>query len=198
MIPRRVSGFNLPALLPEQGFNVAKALVGTEGTCVLVLEAKAKLVVQSAGAIAAGFRIPDIFAAADHVVEPAKFGPIGLEALDDTFIDYMKKKGLHPPDMNFMPEGERLAADRVRRQGQGRSRRERAQVHGRFQAGAATPPSDEAVRRSGAGEAGLASPRGRPRRDGEGARTCRKITKAGRMRRFRRTSSGAYLREFKS
>src|SRR3954447_6168193 len=41
MIPRRVSGFNLPALLPEQGFNVAKALVGTEGTCALVLEAKA-------------------------------------------------------------------------------------------------------------------------------------------------------------
>ena len=37
--------------------------------------------------------------------KPAKFGPIGLEALDDTFIDYMKKKGLHPPDMNFMPEG---------------------------------------------------------------------------------------------
>ena len=32
MIPRRVSGFNLPALLPEHGFDVAKALVGTEGT----------------------------------------------------------------------------------------------------------------------------------------------------------------------
>ncbi len=39
------------------------------------------------------------------MVEPAKFGPVGLEALDDTFIDYMKKKGLHPPNMNFMPEG---------------------------------------------------------------------------------------------
>jgi len=44
MISRRVSGFNLPALLPEQGFNVAKALVGTECTCALVLEAKTKLV----------------------------------------------------------------------------------------------------------------------------------------------------------
>ena len=39
-------------------------------------------------------------------MEPAKFGPVGLEALDDTFIDYMKQKGLHPPDMNFMPEGQ--------------------------------------------------------------------------------------------
>ena len=105
MIPRRVSGFNLPALLPEQGFHVAKALVGTEGTCVLVLEAKTKLVYNPPVRSLLVFGYPDIFAAADNVVEPAKFGPIGLEALDDTFIDYMKKKGLHPPDMNFMPEG---------------------------------------------------------------------------------------------
>src|SRR5438105_7582767 len=39
-IPRRVSGYNLDQLLPENGFHVARALVGTEGTCVTVLEAK--------------------------------------------------------------------------------------------------------------------------------------------------------------
>ncbi|HLI56109.1 MAG TPA: FAD-binding oxidoreductase, partial [Actinomycetota bacterium] len=33
-LPRRVSGYNLDELLPENGFNVARALVGTEGTCV--------------------------------------------------------------------------------------------------------------------------------------------------------------------
>ena len=43
-IPRRVSGYNLPYLLPEHGFDVAKALVGSESTCVMVLEAKARLV----------------------------------------------------------------------------------------------------------------------------------------------------------
>jgi len=32
-IPRRVSGYNLNYLLPENGFHVARALVGTEGTC---------------------------------------------------------------------------------------------------------------------------------------------------------------------
>src|SRR3954447_7147066 len=106
MIPRRVSGFNLPALLPEQGFNVAKALVGTEGTCVLVVQAKAKLVPNPPVRSLLVFGYPNIFAAADDVVEPAKFGPLGLEALDDTFITYMKKKGLHPPDMNFMPKGD--------------------------------------------------------------------------------------------
>jgi len=43
-IPRRVSGYNLDELLPEKGFNVARALVGTEGTCALVLEAAVTLV----------------------------------------------------------------------------------------------------------------------------------------------------------
>ena len=43
-IPRRVSGYNLDQLLPENGFNVARALVGTEGTCVIVLEAKLRLI----------------------------------------------------------------------------------------------------------------------------------------------------------
>src|SRR5580658_3434860 len=33
-IPRRVSGYNLNFLLPEDGFHVARALVGSEGTCV--------------------------------------------------------------------------------------------------------------------------------------------------------------------
>ncbi len=43
-IPRRVSGYNLDELLPENGFNVARALVGTEGTCVTILEATVRLV----------------------------------------------------------------------------------------------------------------------------------------------------------
>jgi FAD/FMN-containing dehydrogenase len=38
-IPRRVSGYNLDELLPERGFNVARALVGSEGTLVTVLSA---------------------------------------------------------------------------------------------------------------------------------------------------------------
>src|SRR3954454_11410611 len=38
-IPRRVSGYNLDDLLPENGFDVAAALTGTERTCALALEA---------------------------------------------------------------------------------------------------------------------------------------------------------------
>src|SRR6266436_5739022 len=43
-IPRRVSGYNLNHLLPENGFHVARSLVGSEGTCVTVLEATCRLV----------------------------------------------------------------------------------------------------------------------------------------------------------
>ena len=105
MIPRRVSGFNLPALLPENGFHVARALVGTECTCALVVEAKATLVESPAvrSLLVVGF--PDIFSAADRVVEIRGAHPIGLEALDDTFITYMKKKGMHPPNLDLMPHG---------------------------------------------------------------------------------------------
>src|SRR5438128_6859316 len=38
-IPRRVSGYDLTQLLPEKGFHLARALVGTEGTCATILEA---------------------------------------------------------------------------------------------------------------------------------------------------------------
>src|SRR3954447_636448 len=78
MIPRRVSGFNLPALLPEHGFHVAKTLVGTECTCVLVTEARTTLVDNPAARSLLVFGFQDIFSAADHVVEPARFAPIGL------------------------------------------------------------------------------------------------------------------------
>src|SRR4051812_6604439 len=43
-LTRRVSGYNLDQLLPENGFDVARALVGTEGTCVTTLEATVRLV----------------------------------------------------------------------------------------------------------------------------------------------------------
>ncbi len=52
-IPRRVSGFNLDALIPDERgmINVATALVGTEGTCVTVLSVTLPSVPGRSGAI---------------------------------------------------------------------------------------------------------------------------------------------------
>ncbi len=81
-IPRRVSGYNLDELLPENGFHVARALVGSEGTCVTILEATCELKPspQYRRLIALGFS--DAFIAADHVPVVLEHKPIGLEGFD--------------------------------------------------------------------------------------------------------------------
>ncbi|MBW3591364.1 MAG: FAD-binding oxidoreductase, partial [Actinobacteria bacterium] len=66
-IPRRVSGYNLDELLPENGFNVARALVGTEGTCVTVLNATLKLVHDPPVRTLAVVGYTDIFEAGNHI-----------------------------------------------------------------------------------------------------------------------------------
>jgi len=104
-IPRRVSGYNLDQLLPENGFHVARALVGTEGTCVTVLEATTRLVYSPPVRSLLVLGYPDVFTAGDHVGEILAHQPIGLEGLDDRLIADMKKKGLHPEDLVLLPEG---------------------------------------------------------------------------------------------
>jgi len=104
-IPRRVSGYNLPALLPENGFHVARALVGSEGTCVTVLEATVRLVPSPPARTLLVLGYPDVYTAADHVPEILEHGPIGLEGIDDVLIANTRRKGLHPEDLRLLPEG---------------------------------------------------------------------------------------------
>ncbi len=81
-IPRRVSGYNLNYLLPENGFHVARALVGSEGTCVTVLEASCRLVESPPERVLLVLAYADIFQCADRVPEIMAHGPIGLEGVD--------------------------------------------------------------------------------------------------------------------
>jgi len=102
-IPRRVSGYNLDQLLPLNGFNVAKALVGTEGTCMTVLEAKLRLIEspQHRSLVCLGYH--DTFSAADHVPEILPLDPIGLEGFEGSIVDGLKKK--NAPNLELIPEG---------------------------------------------------------------------------------------------
>jgi FAD/FMN-containing dehydrogenase/Fe-S oxidoreductase len=104
-IPRRVSGYNLDQLMPENGFNVARALVGSEGTCVTILEAVCELKhsPQHRRLVALGFE--DAFIAADHVPHVLQFKPIGLEGFDGLLVDYMLRKNLVVDDVNLLPAG---------------------------------------------------------------------------------------------
>jgi FAD/FMN-containing dehydrogenase/Fe-S oxidoreductase len=104
-IPRRVSGYNLPALMPAGGFNVARALVGSEGTCVVVLEAKVRLLPNPPARALLVLGYDSVYEAGDHVCEVMKAGPIALEGMDDRLIDDMKRSHIHPEDVKLMPEG---------------------------------------------------------------------------------------------
>ncbi|MFL5344555.1 MAG: FAD-binding and (Fe-S)-binding domain-containing protein [Hyalangium sp.] len=104
-IPRRVSGYSLDELLPEKGFNVARALVGTEGTCVTILEALLKLIPEPRCRSLLVLGYPDVYQAADHIPQVLEAQPIGLEGLDEHLINGMRRKGLHPDDIKLLPEG---------------------------------------------------------------------------------------------
>ncbi|MFN8556426.1 MAG: FAD-binding oxidoreductase [Dehalococcoidia bacterium] len=86
-IPRRVSGYGLDQLLPENGFHVARALVGSESTCALTLEATVRLVDWPRARTLVVLGFPDIATAGDRVPEVLSHGPIGLEALDDQLTE---------------------------------------------------------------------------------------------------------------
>src|SRR5579872_2162974 len=75
-IPRRVSGYNLNDLLPDNGFNVARALVGSEGTCVTVLEATCRLVESPPARVLLVIACADIYQCADLVPHILSHKPI--------------------------------------------------------------------------------------------------------------------------
>jgi FAD/FMN-containing dehydrogenase/Fe-S oxidoreductase len=107
-IPRRVSGYNLDHLLPgEDGrFNVARALVGSESTCVTILEAQVRLVYSYPKRVLLVLGYPNIYEAGDHVPKILEYKPIGFEGLDNFLINNLKKKGMPQiDDLSVLPEG---------------------------------------------------------------------------------------------
>jgi FAD/FMN-containing dehydrogenase/Fe-S oxidoreductase len=103
-IPRRVSGYNLDQLLPEQGFQVARALVGSEGTCVNILEATVRLVPSPQHRRTVILAYPDLFVAADHVPAIMATGPIGLEGFDRQLTHNMELKHRLAAERALLPE----------------------------------------------------------------------------------------------
>jgi Fe-S oxidoreductase len=100
-----VSGYNLDELLPENDFNVARALVGSEGTCVTVLEATLRLTASPPFRRLVCIGFPDPFIAADHVPAILEYTPIGLEGFDNAIPDSLRAKGMRLDELRVLPEG---------------------------------------------------------------------------------------------
>ncbi|GAA4553912.1 FAD-binding and (Fe-S)-binding domain-containing protein [Amycolatopsis samaneae] len=99
--PRRVSGYGLEHLLPENGFDLAKALVGSEGTCVTVLGATVGLAELPKHRVLAVLGFPSDFAAADAVPAILPWSPLTVEGVDAGLVALLepgRADGLPPGD----------------------------------------------------------------------------------------------------
>ena len=85
--------------------NVARALVGTEATCVIVLGATLNLIPNPPERALAIVGFADVFAAADAVPDVLETKPIGLEGIDHMLVEYMKKKRFKLSDLEVLPDG---------------------------------------------------------------------------------------------
>ena len=104
-IPRLVSGFEgLAALLPGGDFNVGKAVTGTEGTCVIVLECIVKLVPRPNSRAIALLSFDDVFAAADAVPALLEQQPDGIEGFDAKMFNAVRQSR-SAEGLGAFPEG---------------------------------------------------------------------------------------------
>jgi FAD/FMN-containing dehydrogenase/Fe-S oxidoreductase len=105
VIPRRVSGFNLDELTAARGFQVARALVGTESTCAFTTEATLRLVTSPKQRSLVVLGYPDVFAAAEAVPGLLAHPLLALEGFDRTLVDQMQAHALNSQGVALLPDG---------------------------------------------------------------------------------------------
>ncbi|WP_062995112.1 FAD-binding and (Fe-S)-binding domain-containing protein [Nocardia mikamii] len=96
---RQASGYGLQYLTPERGASIAKAFVGSEGTCGLVLDATVDLVPLPNATAVAVLGYPDMPAAADDVKAVMAGRPIAVEGLDARLVDVVRAHGRAVPEL---------------------------------------------------------------------------------------------------
>ncbi|BCI52297.1 lactate dehydrogenase [Mycolicibacterium litorale] len=94
--PRQVSGYHLANLLPEHGFNVARALVGSEGTCAVIVGATVSLVPVAPSAMLLCLGYADLVDAARDNALLLRYSPAAIEGIDSLIVDTMRH--LRGPD----------------------------------------------------------------------------------------------------
>jgi len=91
--PRQISGYGLHHLLPEHGGDLARALVGSEGTAAVVMSATLGLVEVPAVTTLVVLGYPDMATAADAVPGLLGHRLIALEGLDARIVDIVRRSG---------------------------------------------------------------------------------------------------------
>ena len=89
---RQVSGYSLEHLLPENGFDLARMLSGTEGSLAVMTSATVKLVRAPAASALAVLGYADMAAAADAVPALLPHHPVALEGLDARIVEAIRRR----------------------------------------------------------------------------------------------------------
>ncbi|QNK82262.1 FAD-binding and (Fe-S)-binding domain-containing protein [Nakamurella sp. PAMC28650] len=102
--PRQVSGYSLEHLLPERGRNLARALVGTEGTLATTIDATLRLVPISPARMLVVLGYRDMVAAADAVPALLAHHPAAIEGMDARLVDVVRRSR-GPSSVPDLPRG---------------------------------------------------------------------------------------------
>jgi FAD/FMN-containing dehydrogenase/Fe-S oxidoreductase len=102
-LPRRVSGYNLDELMPERGFNLARAIVGSEGTLATIIRATIRAVPRPKELALAVLGFDDVFTAADQMPWLLAHRPEALEGFDQNLPEFARIKSM--PGVRFLPAG---------------------------------------------------------------------------------------------
>ncbi|WP_306319589.1 MULTISPECIES: FAD-binding and (Fe-S)-binding domain-containing protein [unclassified Streptomyces] len=102
---RQVSGYSLEHLLPEKGFDLAAALVGTEGTCAVVVSATVKLVDLPARRTLVALGFSDLPAAGDAARHVLRHEPIACEGLGGDQVAALRRNVPDARPEEMLPEG---------------------------------------------------------------------------------------------
>src|SRR5205085_3994433 len=89
---RQVSGYSLEHLLPENGADLAKFLVGTEGTLGMLLGATVRLVPSPKAVALAVLGYPGMPEAADATPGLLPHGPVAVEGMDARLVEVFRRR----------------------------------------------------------------------------------------------------------
>src|SRR6476620_4423946 len=89
---RQVSGYALENLLPENGFDVTRLLVGSEGTLAVTTAATVRLVAEPAHRILVVLGYPDIASAGDATPQVLTHHPVACEGIDSRIVDVLRER----------------------------------------------------------------------------------------------------------
>jgi FAD/FMN-containing dehydrogenase/Fe-S oxidoreductase len=102
---RQVSGYSLEHLLPENGTDLARFLVGTEGTLALTLQATVRLVEAPKATALTVLGFAGMAEAASAVPGILPYQPVALEGLDARMVEVMRARRGPAAVPDILPNG---------------------------------------------------------------------------------------------